>query len=139
MHHHRVVLTLAAVMASVTWSAVPASATMVVTVTCSVPKSQPERQLASNSCLNYIPDGTQTYVAFVQNLRGHPRSGVTVTWTTSDTADSHFRVKQNPCVTDSTGHCQAELKDMAPYKGEKITVTATIPTGASGTGYLTFM
>lgn len=137
MRHHRVVLTVAAVMASVTWSAVPASATTVVAVTCSVPKSQPERQLASNSCLNYIPDGTQTYTALVKNLKGYPRSGITVTWRTSDTADSHFRINQNPCVTDATGTCSAEIKDIAPYKGEKITVTAVTST-ASGTGYLTF-
>jgi hypothetical protein len=42
-----------------------AAANYQIRVTCSVPKSQPERQLAPNSCLNYLPDGTQTYVAHV--------------------------------------------------------------------------
>src|SRR3954452_19000129 len=71
-----------------------------IRVTCSVPKSQPERQLASNSCLNYIPDGTQTYVAHVTDTSGQPAAGVTVRWTDSDTKDAHIRRAQATCVTD---------------------------------------
>src|SRR5690349_25180062 len=46
-----------------------------VTVTCTVPKSQPERQLAPNPCPNYVPDGTQTYTAKVRNSSGSPVAG----------------------------------------------------------------
>jgi hypothetical protein len=35
-----------------------------------VPNGQPERQLAPNHCLNYIPDGTQTYTAQVRDSSG---------------------------------------------------------------------
>jgi hypothetical protein len=108
-----------------------------VTVTCSVPKSQPERQLAPDSCLNYVPDGTQTYTALVRDSRGKPVKGVTVTWTDSDTNDALFRVNQNPCRTDVAGTCSAELVDRHPKVGERITVRATVA-GTSGTGYLRF-
>jgi hypothetical protein len=108
-----------------------------VTVTCAVPKAQPERQLASNSCLNYVPDGTQTYVAKVRDANGRAVSGVWVSWTDSDAKDAHFRLAQNPCKTGSDGTCQAEVKDTRPRPGEKITITATAG-GASATGYLTF-
>ncbi|GAA2020862.1 hypothetical protein GCM10009740_06650 [Terrabacter terrae] len=108
-----------------------------VTVTCTVPKSQPERQLAPNSCLNYVPDGTQTYTAKVRNSSGSPVAGVTVSWSDSDAQDALFRINQNPCVTGSSGSCSAELVDRHPKAGEKITVTASVK-GASGTGYLTF-
>jgi hypothetical protein len=108
-----------------------------VRVTCTVPKSQPERQLAPNSCLNYIPDGTQTYVAHVRTSSGRAAVGVTVRWTDSDAKDAHFRLAQNPCTTNSAGTCQAELKDTNPKPGEKITVTATAG-GSSAKAYLTF-
>lgn len=108
-----------------------------VTVTCSVPSSQPERQLASNSCLNYLPDGTQTFVAHVRDGSGSPVARVTVQWTDSDSRDAHFRTKQNPCVTTSSGTCSAEILDTHPRAGERVTVTATAG-GSSGTGYLTF-
>jgi hypothetical protein len=108
-----------------------------VRVTCSVPTSQPERQLAANSCLNYVPDGTQTYVAHVTTSAGRPAAGVTVHWTESDAKDAHFRLNQNPCVTNASGVCQAEVKDTNPKRGERITVTATVG-GSSAKGYLTF-
>lgn len=108
-----------------------------IVVTCSVPRAQPERQLASNSCLNYLPDGTQTFVADVTNGTGQPVQGVTVRWADSDAKDAHFRVNQNPCVTNASGTCQAEVKDTNPKRGEKITVTATAG-GATANGYLTF-
>ena len=119
--------------------ALPAQAagTYRVTVTCTVPKSQPERQLAPNSCLNYVPDGTQTYTAKVRDSSGSPVRGVVVSWSDSDAQDALFRVNQNPCVTNSAGSCSAELVDRHPKAGEKITVTASVK-GASGTGYLTF-
>lgn len=119
-------------------SALPASALVLsVTVTCDVPKSQPERQLAPNSCLNYVPDGTQTYTALVRNGRGQPVAGVKVVWGDSDVKDAHFRVNQTPCYTSSAGTCSAEVKDTAPKSGEKITVKAHA-SGYIGTGYLTF-
>ena len=108
-----------------------------VSVTCTVPNSQPERQLAPNSCLNYIPDGTQTYVAHVRTSSGRAAAGVTVRWTDSDARDAHFRLAQNPCTTNSSGTCQAELKDTHPRPGEKVTITATAG-GSSAKAYLTF-
>lgn len=108
-----------------------------VTVTCSVPKAQPERQLAPNSCLNYIPDGTQTYTAKVRDSSGKAVRGVVVTWTDSDAQDALFRINQNPCTTNSAGTCSAELVDRHPKAGERIVVTASAG-GSSGSGYLTF-
>ena len=114
-----------------------AAGTYQIRVTCTVPRTQPERQLAPNSCLNYVPDGTQTYVAHVTTSSGRPAAGVTVRWTDSDARDAHFRLNQNPCVTNASGTCQAELKDTHPRPGEKITITATAG-GSSANGYLTF-
>ena len=108
-----------------------------VTVTCKVPKSQPHRRLAHNSCLNYLRDGTQTYVAHVKDSAGNPVSGVTVTWADSDSTDASFRAARNPCVTGSHGTCSDELADSHPTSGERITITATAG-GSSATGYLTF-
>lgn len=120
--------------------AAPASAATSyrVTVTCSVPKSQPERQLAANWCLNYLPDGTQTFTAHVRNSSGSPVSGVRVTWTDSDPSrGTHFRTRQNPCVTGSNGSCSAEFVDRSPTSGQRTTMTATAGTN-TGTGYLSF-
>jgi hypothetical protein len=111
-----------------------------VTVTCSVPKAQPERQLAANSCLNYLPDGTQTFTAHVRDSSGKAVAGATVRWTDSDTRDAQFRAAQNPCVTGINGTCSAEIVDTHPSAGEKITVTATatkLGATGNGTGYLT--
>jgi hypothetical protein len=127
----------AAVALALTQMPATAATTYRVTVTCSVPKSQPERQLSPSSCLNYLPDGTQTYVAHVRDGSGRPVAGVSVKWSASDTRDAHFRLAQNPCTTDSKGVCQAELKDTHPKHGETITVTATAG-GSSGHGTLTF-
>ncbi|MDQ2756007.1 MAG: Ig-like domain-containing protein [Actinomycetota bacterium] len=125
-------------MGNVAGSALPASAALrSVTVTCDVPKSQPERQLAPNSCLNYLPDGTQTYTALVRNGNGQPVAGVKVVWSESDAKDAHFRVNQTPCYTNSAGTCSAEVKDTAPRSGERVTVKAH-SSGYVGTGYLTF-
>lgn len=121
-------------------SALPATAATNyrVSVTCSVPKSQKERQLAPNSCLNYLPDDAQTYTAHVRNRNGNPVAGVLVKWTDSDAKDARFRTAQNPCKTGSNGTCSAELVDTHPQAGEKITVTATVGDGPSANGYLTF-
>ena len=108
-----------------------------VRVTCTVPKGQPERQLAPNSCLNYVPDGTQTYNAKVRNGSGNPVAGVWVQWTDSNTRDARFRPAQNPCKTNLRGVCSAELVDTNPRAGERITVKATVG-GSSAVGYLTF-
>jgi hypothetical protein len=117
--------------------AAPASAVFYrLTVTCKVPKGSPERQLAPNSCLNYIPDGTQTYTAHVVN-DGRPVAGVTVRWSDSDDGDAWFRVTNNPCVTGSDGTCSDELVDNSPHAGEKITATATAGS-STAKGYLTF-
>jgi hypothetical protein len=132
-------MSVAAAAAAVGGLAPPAQAAVSyrVTVTCSVPKSQPERQLAPNSCLNYLPDGTQTYTAKVRDSSGSPVRGVVVKWTDSDAQDALFRVNQNPCVTNSAGSCSAELLDRHPKTGERIVVTASAG-GSSGSGYLTF-
>jgi hypothetical protein len=139
--------TLLAVGAAATFSAVtfvtvalPAEAATGyrVTVTCTVPQAQPERQLAPNSCLNYLPDVTQTYTATVLDSRGRPVAGVTVLWSDSDpTLAAHFRLKQNPCVTGANGTCSAEFVDHAAKRGERIIVKATIA-GDVDRGYLTF-
>jgi Bacterial Ig-like domain (group 1) len=119
-------------------AAAPASAVSYrVNVTCTVPRGQPERQLASNSCLNYIPDGTQTYNATVRDSSGRPVSGVPVSWSDSHPGDAYFRRRQNPCTTGANGTCSAELIDRSPRSGERITVTARAG-GAAGYGYLTF-
>ena len=132
-------MSVAAVAAAVGGLALPAQAAVSyrVTVTCSVPKSQPERQLAPNSCLNYLPDGTQTYTAKVRDSSGKAVRGVVVTWADSDAQDALFRINQNPCTTNSAGTCSAELVDKHPKAGEKINITASAG-GSSGSGYLTF-
>jgi hypothetical protein len=118
--------------------AAPASAISYrVTVTCKVPRTSPERQLAPNWCLNYLPDGTQTFTAHVTTGDRHPLAGVTVIWSDSDNTDASFRLISNPCVTGSDGTCSAELADKSPHSGEKITVTATAG-GAAAKGYLSF-
>lgn len=139
MRRGMAIMGVVAAAAGVTGLAPPAQAAVTyrVTVTCTVPSSQPERQLAPNSCLNYLPDGTQTYTAKVRDSSGSPVRGIVVTWTDSDSQDALFRLNQNPCVTNSAGSCSAELVDRHPKAGEKITVTASVK-GASGTGYLTF-
>jgi Bacterial Ig-like domain (group 1) len=101
------------------------------------PPNQQQRQLAANSCLNYLPDGTQTFIARVKNSNGNAVSGVTVKWSDSDSNDAAFRSKQNPCTTGSGGTCSAELFDTHPRDGEKITVAATAG-GSTGKGYLSF-
>ena len=113
-----------------------AATTYRVEVTCTVPARQPERQLAPDSCLNYLPDGTQTYTAKVRKGDGSAAAGVTVKWTDNAT-NAHFRLAQNPCTTNSNGVCSAELVVKNPRKGQKVTVTATVGT-ASDNGYLTF-
>ena len=124
--------------AALVGSVAPASAVTNyhVKVTCTVPQSQPERQLASNSCFNYVPDGTQTYNARVTNGAGNPVAGVQVKWTDSSSS-AHFRVANNPCTTNFNGVCSDELVENKPARGKKIKVTATAG-GGSGVGYLTF-
>ena len=112
------------------------AATYNVKVTCTVPKTQPERQLAVNSCLNYLPDGTQTFKVKVTDGSGHAVAGVQVQWS-DNSSTAHFRAANNPCTTNSSGVCSDELVETKPRKGEKITVTATVG-GSSGTGYLSF-
>ena len=113
-----------------------AGAGYTVTVTCKVPPRQAERQLAPDSCLNYIPDGTQTFTAQVRRGDGTAAGGVTVQWTDS-ARNAKFRLAQNPCTTNASGVCSAELVVKRLRKGQKITVTATAQ-GASDQGYLTF-
>lgn len=108
-----------------------------VRVTCTVPRSQPERQLAPHSCMNWLPDGTQTYTARVLDRRGRPVAGAWVRWTDSDAGGAEFRMRQNPCATGPNGFCSAELDDDQPSAGERIIVTATVG-DLSGRGYLTF-
>lgn len=141
---NRAIRTLAPLAAAATLAAgtvvlaAPAQAatTYSVEVTCTVPKKQSERQLAPDWCLNYLPDGTQTYTAKVRKADGSPAAGVTVKWTDNAT-NAHFRVAQNPCTTNSSGVCSAELVVNNPKRSQKITVTATVG-GASDNGYLTF-
>lgn len=108
-----------------------------IRVTCSVPWASMERQTAANSCINYMPDGTQTYTAHVRHRNGKPVVGATVVWSDSDSGDAYFRSSDNPCVTDAHGKCSDELVDNDPRSGEKITVTATVR-GSTATGYLKF-
>lgn len=117
--------------------AAPASAatTYRITVTCTVPAKQPERQLAPNSCFNYLPDGTQTYTAKVTNGKGKAVPGVSVTW--SDNASNATFNRRNPCTTASNGTCANEIAVTRPKARQKITVTATAG-GVSGVGYLSF-
>ena len=116
---------------------VPAeAATFHVKVTCTVPKSQPQRQLARNSCLNFVPDGTQTYTARVTDSSGHAVVGAQVQWSDSSTS-AQFRLAKNPCTTGTNGKCSDELVESHPRKGEKIKITATFGS-ATGTGFLTF-
>ena len=112
------------------------AATYTVKVTCQVPRSQPERQLAPNSCLNYVPDGTQTYTAKVTDSYGRPVAGVWVTWS-DNSSTAHFRVRRNPCKTGSYGTCSDELVERSPRRGMVITVKATVGS-AYGIGYLRF-
>lgn len=118
--------------------ALPAQAapSYTVTVTCKVPSREPERQLAPDSCLNYVPDGTQTYTAQVRKSDGTAANGVKVQWTDS-AENARFRVAQNPCTTNASGVCSAELVVRSPKRGQRVTVTATAG-GASDRGYLTF-
>lgn len=107
-----------------------------VKVTCTVPNRQPERQIAPNHCLNYLPDGTQTYNAKVTDSNGRAVSGVKVYW--SDDSDAaRFRARKNPCTTGSNGVCSNELVVRNPKRSMFITVTATVG-GASADGYLSF-
>ena len=107
-----------------------------VKVTCSVPSSQPERQLAPNSCFNYLPDGTQTFTAKVTNSSGKAVAGAIVQWS-DNASNAAFRSRNNPCTTGKNGTCSDEIVVTKPKASEKITVTAT-SNGASGTGYLSF-
>jgi hypothetical protein len=106
-----------------------------VTVTCTVPQRQPERQLAPNSCANYLPDATQTFTAKVRTGSGAPAVGVSVKWTDS-ALNARFRLSQNPCTTNAKGVCSAELVVNHPKRGQTVTVTATAGS-SSGKGYLT--
>jgi Bacterial Ig-like domain (group 1) len=109
-----------------------------VKVTCTVPQNQPERQLAPNWCLNYLPDETQTFTATVLDAGGNPVGGVTVDWSDNDpTQVAHFRFRQNPCVTGADGTCSAEFVDHDATPGESTTVRATID-GDVGRGRITF-
>lgn len=131
---------VASVVAVLAATGVPVSAAQAasytVKVTCTVPQRQPERQLAPNHCLNYVPDGTQTYTAKVTDSYGRAVSGVWVTWSDNSSA-AHFRVRNNPCKTGTNGSCSDELVVRNPKRGMKITVTATVG-GSSGVGYLSF-
>jgi hypothetical protein len=131
-----VVVVVAAAGALVPARAAVAAESYTVEVTCKVPRLQPERQLAPDHCLNYIPDGTQTYTATVTDNHGRAVSGVWVHW--SDNSDAaKFRVRKNPCKTASNGSCSDELVVRNPKRGMKITVTATVG-GSSDVGYLSF-
>ena len=113
-----------------------AAATYQVTVTCTVPRSQPERQLAPNHCLNYLPDGTQTFNAKVTDSRGRAVSGVKVYWS-DDSDKAKFRVRNNPCTTGSDGRCSDELVVNNPRRDMVIKVTGTVGS-SSAVGYLSF-
>ena len=107
-----------------------------VKVTCTVPSNQPERQLAPNSCFNYLPDGTQTFTAKVTNSSGKAVAGAVVQWS-DNASNAAFRSGNNPCVTGRNGTCSDEIVVTRPKAGQKITVTGT-SNGASGTGLLSF-
>lgn len=108
-----------------------------IQISCKTP--QPERQLSPKDCLNYLPDGTQTYTARVTDSAGHPVTGVLVKFTDSDSRDAHFRPRHVKGRTDSTGRFSDELVDTSPRRGEIIRATATIvASGASDTGTLRF-
>ena len=107
-----------------------------VKVTCTVPDSQPERQLARNWCFNYVPDRTQTYTARVINGDGDPVAGARVKWSDSSSS-AYFRVPNNPCTTNRRGVCSDELVERRPRKGKKVKITATAG-GATGGAWLTF-
>ena len=131
-------LTALALLGASTALAAPAQAatTYKVKVTCTVPASQPERQLAPNWCLNYLPDGTQTFTAKVTNGSGKAVPNVQVTWS-DNASNAAFRATTNPCTTGKNGTCSDEIVVNRPKVGQKITVTATVG-GASGKGYLSF-
>lgn len=106
-------------------------------ITCKTP--QPERQLSPKDCLNYLPDGTQTYTAHVTDSAGHPVAGVLVKFSDSDRVDAHFRYRHIKGRTDRTGRFSDELVDTQPKSGEIIRATVTIvSSGASATGTLRF-
>jgi len=129
-------ITVAAAALTVAPASMAQAATYTVKVTCAVPKLQPERQLAPNHCLNYIPDNTQTFTAKVTDSNGRAVQGVWVTWSDNSEA-AHFRLANNPCKTGTNGTCSDELLVRHPKRGMKITVTATVG-GSSGVGYLSF-
>jgi hypothetical protein len=112
------------------------AATFHLNVTCTVPKSQPQRQLAPNSCLNFLPDGTQTFAVRVTDSNGRAVPGVRVQWTDSSMT-AQFRVRHNPCTTATNGSCADELVVTRPRTGQMIQVTATFG-GSTGVGFLTF-
>lgn len=110
--------------------------TYTVVVTCTVPRRQAERQLAANHCMNYLPDGTQTYNATVTDSNGRAVQGVRVYWT-DDSAAARFRVKRNPCTTGSNGMCSDELVVRKPRADMQVQVTATVG-DSQAVGYLSF-
>lgn len=97
-----------------------------------------ERQLSPEDCLNYIPDGTQTYTAKVTDGAGNPVSGVRVRF--SDSAqDAFFRPRHVSGRTNRYGKFSDELVDRHPRRGEVIRVTATIvSSGVKDSGTLRF-
>lgn len=106
-------------------------------ITCKTP--QPERQLSPKDCLNYLPDGTQTFTARVTDSAGHPVAGVLVKFTDSDLRDAHFRLRHDRGRTDRTGRFSDELVDRHPRRGEIIRATVTIvSSGARDSGTLRF-
>ena len=132
------ILTALALVGASTALTAPADAATAykVKVTCSVPARQAERQLASNWCLNYLPDGTQTFTAKVTTSGGKAVAGIQVRW--SDNANNAaFRSTNNPCVTGRSGTCSDEVVVTRPKASQKITVTASAG-GASGSGFLSF-
>jgi len=107
-----------------------------VVVTCKVPRLQPERQIAPNHCMNYLPDGTQTFDATVTDGSGRRVQGVRVSWSDNSTLAA-FRVRKNPCTTGSNGSCGDELVVKRPSRCLVVTVTATVGS-ATAKGYLSF-
>lgn len=106
-------------------------------ITCKTPES--ERQLSRKDCLNYLPDGTQTFTARVTDSAGHPVAGVLVEFTDSDTRDAHFRLRHDRGRTDRTGRLSDELVDYHPRSGEIIRASATIvSSGVRDSGTLRF-